>query len=75
MLRGYLALVPTEKAFHGSKVLFTVSPIMRATKVVFGRVIKGMEVVDRIEQHDRIESVKVITKRNHAYDALDCRLR
>jgi peptidyl-prolyl cis-trans isomerase B (cyclophilin B) len=75
-LRGYLALVPEKGGLlHGSKILFSVSPLVRATKVVFGRVVAGLEVVDRIEQGDRIERVEVIYKRNHAYDALGCRVR
>lgn len=78
LLRGTLATVPVEgNAFHGSQFLITVAPLLRdADKViVFGRVTEGQEVVDSIEEGDRVNSITVLTRRNHAYDALMHRLR
>ncbi len=78
LLRGTLATVPVEgNAFHGSQFMITVAPLLRDAEkvVVFGRVLEGQEVVDSIEEGDVVKSVAVLTRRNHAYDALMHRLR
>jgi len=77
-LRGALATVPVEgNAFHGSQFMITVAPLMRDTGkvVVFGRVLEGQEVVDSLEEGDVLLKIAVLTRRNHAYDALMHRLR
>jgi len=75
-LRGYLATVPAQgNAYHGSQFLITVAPMMREQSklTVFGRVIQGQEVVESLEQNDRLERIEVLFRRNHTYDALGAR--
>jgi len=77
LLRGRLVTVPAQGgAFHGSAFFISTVPLpMETAVVVFGRVVEGMDVVDRLEQDDRIERIEMISKRNHVYDASSSRLR
>jgi peptidyl-prolyl cis-trans isomerase B (cyclophilin B) len=73
-LRGYMATVPVEGGvFHGSQFVLAVAPVLDPKVAVFGRVVEGLEVLDSVEQDDRLERIEVISKRNHAYDALGTR--
>ncbi len=68
---------------HGSQFVIAVGPMFDATQlVVFGRVIRGMDVVDRLEADDRIRSIRVAKdvngkeiRRNHAYNPHQSRLK
>jgi len=71
MLRGRLAMMPFKRGImHGSKFVITVAPALHdeADAEVFGRVIKGQEVVDSLEQDDRLLRVVVVEQRRHAYE-------
>ncbi len=83
-LRGTLAMIPGDGAVqHGSQFVIAVGPMFDATQlVVFGRVIRGMDVVDRLEADDRIRSIRVAKdvngkeiRRNHAYNPHQSRLK
>jgi peptidyl-prolyl cis-trans isomerase B (cyclophilin B) len=75
LLRGYVAVLPLpeDKGFHGSQFVIAVSPLMPRDAVVFGRVTAGMDIVDHLEQGDRIERIEVVAKRKHDYDPTDSR--
>ena len=78
LLRGYLATVPGRAGgFNGGQFIITVAPLLREELrvAVFGRVVEGRDVVERLELGDRIIKIEVISKRNHPYDAVACRLR
>ena len=72
LMRGYLATVPTgEKGvFHGSQFAFALTPLMGASRhtTVFGRVVEGQDVLDSLEQDDRLERIEVLFKRSHSYE-------
>ena len=34
----------------------------------FGHVIRGIEVVDKLEERDQIEKITIVRKRNHEYE-------
>jgi len=42
---------------------------------VFGRVVEGQDVLESLEQDDRLERIEVIHKRNHSYDPLGARYK
>ena len=78
LLPGYLATaLRGQGLYHGSQFAIALSPLLaEGLKVaVFGRVTKGMDVVRSLEFEDRIERIEVISKRDHDYDAVACRLR
>ena len=78
LLRGYLATVPIEDgAFHGSQFVLSLAPLldMGRTAAVFGRVVEGQDVLESLEQDDRLERIEVIHKRNHSYDPLGARYK
>ena len=73
LLRGYLGTVPAQAGvFHGSKFFIAVVPLMKESAQVttFGRVIRGLDVLESIDQDDAIERVEILKKRNHAYATL-----
>ncbi|MEM8884806.1 MAG: peptidylprolyl isomerase, partial [Planctomycetota bacterium] len=77
-LRGRLVPIPvSEQANHGSQFAITLAPVVASAKRLpaFGRVTKGMDVVLRLAQNDRLERVEIIRKRNHRYDANAYRLQ
>jgi peptidyl-prolyl cis-trans isomerase B (cyclophilin B) len=72
LLRGYLATVPVGRdAFHGSRFMLSLAPLLATGRdaAVFGRVVEGLDVLESLEQDDRLERIEVIHKRNHSYDA------
>lgn len=78
MFRGTLAMVPAEGGvLHGSEFSIAISPHLREEQSlgIFGRVIAGMEVVDSLEQDDKLLSIEVLERRNHAYDPQSARIR
>jgi cyclophilin family peptidyl-prolyl cis-trans isomerase len=79
MLRGYVATVPLESggAMHGSRFILSVVPMPghERQSTVFGRVVGGLEILDNLEQDDRLEKIEVLRKRNHTYDPQPARLR
>ncbi|MGH7162382.1 MAG: peptidylprolyl isomerase [Planctomycetota bacterium] len=78
LLRGALAVIPAEGGgLHGSQFAFAIAPLLREEKTleVFGRVLGGQEVVDALEQDDRLISIELVQRRNHGYDARTARVR
>ncbi|MHC4970992.1 MAG: peptidylprolyl isomerase [Planctomycetota bacterium] len=76
LLRGYLATVAIEGgAYHGSEFMLSLSPLLEAGRqaAVFGRVVEGQDVLESLEQDDRLERIEVIHKRNHLYDPVSAR--
>ena len=63
---GYV--IPDE-IWDGSQFFVTHIPTLwlDGKHTVFGRVLKGAEIVDKIEQGDEIKEVKVTRKREHEY--------
>ena len=51
------------------------SPLLERGRqvAVFGRVVEGQDVLESLEQDDRLERIEVIHKRNHLYDAVSAR--
>jgi peptidyl-prolyl cis-trans isomerase B (cyclophilin B) len=77
-MRGYLATVPTEDGvFHGSQFAMALSAFVRESRyaAVFGRVVEGLDVLESLEQDDRLERIEVLFRRNHSYDCFDSRYR
>ena len=58
-LRGAVAMASTGRDTEGSQffILTGTAAHLRGETVVFGRVVEGMDVVDAIQQGDRIEAV------------------
>lgn len=78
LLRGYLATVAIEDgAYHGSEFMLSLSPLLEWGRQVsvFGRVVEGQDVLESLEQDDRLERIEVIHKRKHPYDAVSARLK
>jgi len=83
-LRGILGSLPVPGGVqHGSQIIFAVVPFFDARgMVVFGRIIKGLEVLDLLEQDDQLKSIRVAKdkngkemRRNHGYQADAVRLK
>lgn len=79
-LRGALAMLPEASGhLHGSQFTIAVAPLLTDNDAealeVFGRVTKGIEVVDSLDADDDILSIEVIERRNHTYDASRARIR
>ncbi|MFQ5843429.1 MAG: peptidylprolyl isomerase, partial [Planctomycetota bacterium] len=69
LVRGALAMIPDRGRTHGSQFVISVVPLPADDPkyVVFGRVVEGMDVVQAIEQDDRLAAVEKIHLRTHAY--------
>jgi peptidyl-prolyl cis-trans isomerase B (cyclophilin B) len=77
ILRGYLSTVRQEKGlFHGSQFLIAAVPLMREPRqtIAFGRVVKGLELADTLDFGDRIERIRILSKRDHSYDPASARV-
>jgi cyclophilin family peptidyl-prolyl cis-trans isomerase/HEAT repeat protein len=61
VVRGTVAMVEAEKDEGGSRFLIThlPAPALEGRATVFGHVVRGMEVVDRLEPGDAIEKVTI----------------
>ena len=57
---------------NGSQFFITHSaqPHLDGKHTVFGLVLEGMDVVNRISQGDEIQSVTVLNKRDHEYNVV-----
>ena len=67
--RGMVAMANAGPDTEGSQFFVTTgtSAHLEGKFSVFGRVLEGQEVVDRIVKGDRIEAVEVVRKRDHEY--------
>jgi peptidyl-prolyl cis-trans isomerase B (cyclophilin B) len=69
-LRGVISMAKTAAPNSGGSQFFithVATPHLDGIHTVFGRVIKGMDVVDAIKQGDKMVKVTVDRKRNHEY--------
>ena len=67
---GSLSMAKTEAPDTGGSQFFithTQAPHLNGVHTVFGRVIEGIEVARRMEVGDRVIAVRVVRKRDHAY--------
>jgi cyclophilin family peptidyl-prolyl cis-trans isomerase len=67
--RGSISMANSGPDTNGSQFFITHLPTehLNGKHTVFGRVLKGQEVVDEIQQGDRILKAEVIRKRDHEY--------
>ena len=67
--RGMVAMANAGPDTEGSQFFVTTGTAahLEGKFSVFGRVLEGQEVVDRIVKGDRLEAVEVVRKRDHEY--------
>jgi cyclophilin family peptidyl-prolyl cis-trans isomerase len=77
LLGRLVALATEDGVTHGSQFGILLAPVVadRDSVVVFGQVVKGMDVLQRLEDGDAITKVEVVRRRNHSYDALASRVK
>ncbi|MEM9702383.1 MAG: peptidylprolyl isomerase [Planctomycetota bacterium] len=68
--RGTLSAANSGPNTAGSQFFLThlPTPHLNGAHTVYGRVIQGQDVVDKLQIGDVIEASKVISKRNHPYE-------
>jgi len=77
-LIGRLITIPSGgQGHHGSQFLISLAPVTHdlGGATVFGRVVKGIDVVLSLDQEDRIVKATVVRKRSHNYDPAHSRLQ
>jgi cyclophilin family peptidyl-prolyl cis-trans isomerase len=77
-LAGRLLAVPVPGGVtHGSQFGFALAPVVLAPDkfVVFGRIVKGMDVLLQLEEDDLVQKIEIISKRNHSYDPVASRVK
>jgi cyclophilin family peptidyl-prolyl cis-trans isomerase len=62
---------------HGSRFVITLAPMTQGAgkAAVFGRVIKGLDVLYSLESDDLVKTVTVVRKREHSYDPKPARVQ
>jgi peptidyl-prolyl cis-trans isomerase B (cyclophilin B) len=68
--RGVISMAHTEEKDTGGSqffITFKEQPHLDGVHTVFGHVIKGMDVVDKLKQGDVVEKATVEQKRDHEY--------
>ena len=67
--RGVISMANAGPRTNGSQFFIThiETPWLNGKHTVFGRVVKGIEVVDAIAQGDKINSIEITRKRGHDY--------
>ena len=68
---GSLSMAKSDQPNTGGSQFFITTVVtwhLNGKHTVFGRVIEGQDVVNRLEKDDRIISAKVLRKRDHAYE-------
>ncbi|EKD69584.1 MAG: hypothetical protein ACD_47C00072G0005 [uncultured bacterium] len=68
--RGVLSMAHAGKDTGGSQFFVThrATPHLDGKHTVFGRVISGVEIVDKVQQGDLMDKVTMIKKRSHKYE-------
>lgn len=68
--RGVLSMAHAGKDTGGSQFFIThrATPHLDGKHTVFGRVISGVEIVDKVQQGDLMDKVVMIKKRGHKYE-------
>lgn len=68
--RGVLSMAHAGKDTGGSQFFIThrATPHLDGKHTVYGRVISGVEIVDKVQQGDVMTKVTMLKKRNHKYE-------
>jgi peptidyl-prolyl cis-trans isomerase B (cyclophilin B) len=68
--RGVLSMAHAGKDTGGSQFFIThrATPHLDGKHTVFGRVISGVEIVDKVQQGDLMDKVVMLKKRSHKYE-------
>lgn len=68
--RGVLSMAHAGKDTGGSQFFIThrATPHLDGKHTVFGRVVSGVEIVDKVQQGDLMNKVTMLKKRSHKYE-------